>query len=225
MTQNLPTAARCYLQHAIAPTARLASAVRLRMHGTIKLQRWLPFTAEQVIRSDGEMLWQATVSRFGLPIRGYDRVVRGEGAMQWKLLGLFTVMASAGPDITRSAIGRVQAESLAWLPSALYSSDVSWTGVDMAHAHVRRSTRGEVSELDLTVYDDGRLKAVTLPRWADPDGRGFRYVDFGALAEEEATFDGYTIATRLRVGYYPGTARFESEGEFFRVTIDHASYR
>ena len=73
--------------------------------------------------------------------------------------------------------------------------------------------------------DDGRLKAVTLPRWADPDGRGFRYVDFGALAEEEATFDGYTIATRLRVGYYPGTARFESEGEFFRVTIDHASYR
>jgi hypothetical protein len=38
---GLPEAARRYLRHAIAPGARLASAVRLRMHGEIKLRRWL----------------------------------------------------------------------------------------------------------------------------------------------------------------------------------------
>src|SRR4030088_1389364 len=56
----LPEPARRYLTHAIAPGTPLASAVRLRMHGEIKLKGWLPFTAEQVIRSDGDMLWQRT---------------------------------------------------------------------------------------------------------------------------------------------------------------------
>src|SRR5258708_2997422 len=52
---HLPEAARRYLTHAIAPETPLASAVRLRMHGEIKLKGWLPFTAEQVIQSDGGM--------------------------------------------------------------------------------------------------------------------------------------------------------------------------
>jgi len=41
----------------------------------------------------------------------------------------------------------------------------------------------------------------------------------------ERAFDGYTIPTRLRIGWYFGSERFESEGEFFRVTIDRATYR
>src|SRR5216117_727143 len=53
---NLPEPAGRYLTHAIAPRTPLASAVRLRMHGEIKLKSWLPFTAEQIIRSDGDML-------------------------------------------------------------------------------------------------------------------------------------------------------------------------
>ena len=59
---NLPEPARRYLTHAIAPGTPLASAVRLRMHGQIKLKSWLPFTAEQVIRSDGGMTSMASLS-------------------------------------------------------------------------------------------------------------------------------------------------------------------
>ncbi len=44
---TFPEAARLYLEHAIAPGTTLASAVRLRMHGEIKLRRWLPFTASR----------------------------------------------------------------------------------------------------------------------------------------------------------------------------------
>ena len=46
---HLPEAARRYLEHAIAPGTKLASAVRLKMHGEIKLKKWIPFTVEQVI--------------------------------------------------------------------------------------------------------------------------------------------------------------------------------
>ena len=43
--------------------------------------------------------------------------------------------------------------------------------------------------------------------------------------EEGGTFAGYTIPTRLRAGRHFGTGRFESEGEFFRATVDDAAYR
>ena len=56
-------------------------------------------------------------------------------------------------------------------------------------------------------------------------GGQFRYESFGGVAEQEASFGGYTIPTRLRIGWYFGTNLFETDGEFFRVTIDHAAYR
>ena len=33
----------------------------------------------------------------------------------------------------------------------------------------------------------GRLKTFKLPRWGNPDGAEFRYVDFGEILEEEGT--------------------------------------
>ena len=141
---NLPEPARRYLTHAIAPGTPLASAVRLRMHGEIKLKGWLPFTADQVIRSNGEMLWQATVRQKGIPIRGFDRLVGGEGAMRWKLLGIISVMTASGPDITRSTVGRVLAESV-WLPAALSAGDVSWTASDPSHPTARVTLLGHAA--------------------------------------------------------------------------------
>jgi hypothetical protein len=221
---HLPEAARRYLEHAIASGTRLARAVRLRMHGEIKLQRWLPFTAEQVIVWERGFIWSATVRMFGMPIRGSDRLVDGEGAMRWRLLGIIPVMTAAGPDITRSAAGRVAAEAV-WLPSVLCSDDVSWTVPDSSHLRARFEAHGEMAELELLADEKGRLETIKLPRWGNPEGAEFHYADFGALVEEEHTFDGYTIPTRLRVGWHFGTGRFEPEGEFFRVTIDDATYR
>ena len=57
---------------------------------------------------------------------GFDRLVDGEGAMRWKFLGIVPVMTASGPDISRSAAGRVEAESV-WLPSVLCGEDVAWT--------------------------------------------------------------------------------------------------
>jgi hypothetical protein len=50
----------------------LANAVRLKMHGEIKLKGWLPFHAEQVICWSRGMVWQAKVQMHGISIRGGD---------------------------------------------------------------------------------------------------------------------------------------------------------
>jgi Family of unknown function (DUF6920) len=221
---GLPEAARRYLEHAVAPGTQLASSVRLRMHGEIKLKAWLPFTAEQVILQGRDMIWRATVRSNMSTIRGFDRFVDGEGAMRWKLFGLFPVMSASGPDISRSAEGRVKAESI-WLPSILCGNDVSWTAHDSCHAEAHFTVQTDTQPFALSINDNGGLKTVMLRCWGNPEGGEFDDVNFGGVVEEEGAFDGYTIPTRVRIGWYFGTDRFEPEGEFFRATIDAAKYR
>ncbi|MEQ9671090.1 DUF6544 family protein [Coleofasciculus sp. G2-EDA-02] len=221
---GLPDAVQGYLNHAIAPGTKLASAVRLRMHGEIKLRGWLPFTAEQVICWRRGFIWRAAVRMKGLPIWGSDRLVDGVGAMRWKLLGLFPVVTASGEDITRSAVGRMLGE-LFWLPSVLCQPDVSWTASDAVHAHASLTRFGESTELILTIDNQGRLESANLRRWGNPEGAEFHYANFGGFIEEEGTFCGYTIPTRLLGGWHFGSERFESEGAFFRATIDQAIYR
>lgn len=221
---DLPDPARRYLEHAIAPGTKLASAVRLRMHGEIKLKNWQTFKAEQVICWKRGMIWQAIAWMNGLPIRGWDRLVDGKGAMQWKLLGLFPVLTATGSDITRSGIGRMQGECV-WLPSVFCDRAVKWTASDNFHAHAHLTLLDETTELIFMVSETGQLEQLSLKRWGNPEGAEHHYVDFGGYLEEEGTFSGYTIPTQLRVGWYFGSERFESEGEFFRATIDEAIYR
>jgi hypothetical protein len=195
------------------------------MHGEIKLGRWLPFSAEQVIHSEREFIWGATVRLLGVPIvRGFDRLVDGEGAMRWKLLGVIPVVTGSGPDITRSATGREEAESL-WLLLVLVRREVRWTALDSRHAAVTLSGRPDAAPVEFAIDSNGRLESVKMQRWGNPGGGAFRLVDFGGLMETEGTFGGYTIPTRVRVGWYFGSPRFESDGEFFRATIDDATYR
>lgn len=220
---HLPRSVQRYLAHAIAPDTPLASAVRLRMHGAIRISRWRPFTAEQVIVRGRGMIWRAKVKLAGATIRGFDRFVDGAGAMQWKLYGIVPVISASGPDVTRSSAGRFAAESI-WLPSLLCDDRVSWENgeANVVHAHVTVDAHREDLELTLS---GGSVQSVALPRWGNPDGGEFRAVEFGAAVDQEGTFGGYTIPVRLRVGWYFGTGRFESEGKFFQATIDDAVYR
>ncbi len=228
---DLPSPARRYLKHAIAPNTPLASAVRLQMHGEIKLNRWQNFKAEQVICWQRGMLWQATIWMNALPILGSDRIVDGEGAMQWKLLGLLPIMKAADADVTRSAIGRMQGEYV-WLPSALcprasYNScysDVHWIASAHNQASAKLTFLGETTHLQLTVKETGQLQKACFQRWGNPEKGPHHYENFGVLVEEESAFSGYTIPTRIRAGWFFGSPRFESEGEFFRATIDKALY-
>ena len=162
------------------------------------------------------MVWEAEVRMHGMPIRGSDRFLDGQGALRWKLFGLIPVMMAAGADITRSVAGRVAAESV-WLPSALYGEEVSWEAHDPSHPRATIASPGETAVLSLTIDDGGRVKDIKLPRRGNPDGAGFRYVDFGGVVEDEDTFGGYTIPIRLRdrmvLRVRIGTIRRESSSE------------
>ena len=224
---HFPEPARRYLEHTIAPGTPLASAVRLEMTGQMRLkEKWLPFEAQQVIRWDRGLIWKAKVKMGLLSIKGSDRFIDGEGAMRWKLLGLIPVVKARGPDISRSAVGRLQIESM-WLPSVLLSDEVAWdkAGEDPARVQAHVSVMGHEATITLEVDEEGRLKSTQMQRWGDPEGGEFQLYPFGGLALRERTFQGYTVPTELRVGWYFGTPRFDEEGEFWRATIHSMTFR
>ena len=200
------------LLHAIAPGTRLAAAVRLGMHGEIKLgSRWHGFQAEQVIVPSRGMIWAARASVFGLPVTGGDCVVDCAGLTQFKALGLVTLVSAAGRDVARSAAGRMLGETGVWLPSAL--------------VHGPMTVCGETIDQKFVAGDDGCYRGSSFLRWGNPDGGVYRYIDFGVVVEEEKTFSGYTIPVRIRAGWWIGTERFEREGDFFHATIDKVEYK
>ena len=221
--RDLPSAAQRYFRRAISPGAPPVSSVKLRMHGEIKLAGWHPFTADQVISWNVGMIWQASVRMYGMTVSGSDRLLNGQGAMQWKLFGKVPLVNAAGPDITRSSAGRMNIESL-WLPSVLTQPNVQWGHAETDSFIIRFTANQEDAEIEYRVDHSGQLKSISMPRWGNPGGGPYRYVPFGAVVEESASFDGYTIPTRLTVGWFFGTSKFATEGEFFRVTIDHAEY-
>lgn len=219
----IPDTARRYLEHAIRRDALSARTVRLRMHGEIKLKTWRTFGADEVLAWDREMIWRARTSTNGLPISGFDRVAHGVGEQRWRMLGLIPVMTASGADIARSGAGRVAGEAV-WLPTILRDGAVAWSAPDESHARASLAAFGERADLAMTVAPDGRLESVLYKRWGNPDGGLFRYETFGGVMEAEGSFQGFTIPTRMRMGWYFGTERFEGDGEFIRIVIDEARY-
>ena len=95
----------------------------------------------------------------GLPIRGFDRLVDGEGEMRWKQLGLILVMIASGPDFTRWAAGRFVTES-AWLPSTLCGDGVSWSGKGPTCAVAQWNVFGEPAQITIGSDETGRAQSI-----------------------------------------------------------------
>ena len=82
-------------------------------------------------------------------VGGFDRYLDGHGQLRWKLLGVVPVTQAEGPDVTRSAVGRVAGEAM-WLPTALLPRfGVEWEASDDRHVNARSAWMG--SPLSCTI--------------------------------------------------------------------------
>ncbi|MBX7133359.1 MAG: hypothetical protein K1X67_11855 [Fimbriimonadaceae bacterium] len=220
---GLPEPVRRYVAHACPTPILKVGAVRLRMTGEMKLKTWCPFTAEQVIHAKRGMIWEARTKMAGLPVSGFDRIVDDEGAMCWKILGLVPIIRAEGKDVTRSAAGRMFGE-LTWLPSALLETGVTWQALAEDRIRAVSKVAGIDVALDLEIDPAGRVLSASSDRWGNPDG-AYSMGRFGVIVEDEATFGGFTIPSKIRAGWRYGSEAFESQGVFFKANILEAEFR
>lgn len=215
--EGLPEPVRRFLTMSIAPGAPLARSARFRMRGSIKLgKRWMPFRARQVLAPHHGLVWAA---RVGGGLAGSDRYADGQGSMDWRILGLVRVVHAEGPDTSRSTAGRVGAEAV-WVPTTLLPRfGVTWSATDPHHVAATYLLDETELKVRYVLADDGRVRSVTLERWADPDNTGtYGYHPFGFEVTGHTSFDGVTIANAGRGGWFFGTDRW-ADGEFMRYEI------
>jgi hypothetical protein len=222
MVADLPGPARRWLIHAVPPGTPLWQTVELSMRGEIRLGAWRAFTARQVLAPPRGFVWAATARILGIPVTGFDRLSSGSGQMHWRLAGLVPVMSATGPDVTRSAAGRLAGE-MALVPTTFPAA--TWTpGPDDDRVVVTWRIGAEDESAELHIGPDGRLLGVQMQRWGNPGGEPFGRYPFGVAIEAEQTFAGVTIGSVLRAGWWWGTDR-QADGEFFRARITGATFR
>jgi hypothetical protein len=211
---GLPEPARRWLGHAIAPRTPLWSSVELTMHGQIKLGRWRPFTARQILTPPDGYIWAARTRLAGLPVTGYDRLGSGGGEMRWRLMRLIPVLNESGPDVTRSAYGRLAGE-IALIPTAFRHA--SWSYGERADTTVATWQFCDDTEAaELLLGPNGRLAEVRISRWGNPEGAPFGRYPFGVRIDAESRFGGITIPSVFRAAWH--------ESEFFRAEITGAVF-
>ena len=214
--EGLEAPVRRYFAHAIAPATPLSLCARLSMRGSIKLGRWLPFRARQVLRPHDGFVWAARVAGV---IAGSDQYLDGTGGMDWKLGGLLSVAHEEGPDVSRSAAGRGGAEAV-WLPTAMLPRcGVRWTSPDDTHITAHYQLDGIPLDVHYSLGVDGSIRSLVFDRWGDPDKTGqWAWHPFGGEITGQHTFAGLTIPSSGRLGWHYGTNRWLG-GEFFRYKI------
>lgn len=220
-TAELPDPVQRWLGRAVDPGTPLRSRVELRMRGQIRLRGWRRFTAVQRL-GPGGFVWCARLRLAGLPVVGFDRYTCGCGQMRWRLLGAVPLVSAGGPDVTRSAAGRLAGELLLTVPATALRTDVVWRRDTADRATALVPVGGDAHEVTLTVGPDGALTELVMDRWGDPGG-GFGLHRFGAAVHGEVGSSGFTIPRSVTAGWFYGTPRW-SEGQFIRYTVDTVAY-
>lgn len=221
MVADLPEPVQRYVLHAIAPGTPLASAVILNLTGSIRLgNRWNPFTAREILSPHRGFVWRPTVRMGNLVMKGADGYHAQQGMVRF-FLWLIPVVSSGGPDVARSAIGRLAGETI-WLPAGLLPQHgVAWEALDNTHIQARMTIDGEPVTIQMTIDASGRVEECRFERWHSDQQE---FVPFGLKPTEERPFGGYTIPSAGSAGWWFGTDRYESEGEFFRYTIEQVQF-
>ena len=160
LLDGLPAPARRWLEHAIAPGTPLRRAAVLHQRGEIKVGRWQRFEADWALAPPEGFIWAATTHLGPLFIRGFDRYTAGSGQTAWRLLGRIPFLSAEGPDVDRSALGRLVGE-LCFVPAAALPPLVSLGAPRRpAERGLRRCRR-----LDASGHPDRRgLGAARAPR-------------------------------------------------------------
>ena len=208
---GLPEPAQRYLRHAIAPGTPLHPAVRLWMDGAMTPSPGGPptaLTAVETLAPRRGFVWSARARMRGLPVHVRDHYVDADGRVAVLALGMVPVPMPSGPDVARSARGRLIAEAV-WCPTALVHPAVTWEAAGDDHARFTLAVDGEPVAVTLRVDAAGALREVTLGRWGNVDGGAYHAVPYGFRVEAEGTFGGVTIPTRVTGGWHYGTPAFD----------------
>ena len=225
MVLDLPEVAQRYFNYAIRPGTPLHTTVYLQMEGKFLLgdreeYQTYDMTAHQVLAPPSEFVWVPSMRSGLLRIAGSDALVQEEGWTRFWINSLVPVVNQRGPDLNRSALTRAAMEAI-WVPASLLPANgTEWEQTGPNTARVTFSTG--VEPVDITLAPDGAVIEVVSMRWSNENAdKVFRLQPFGGTVEAEASFGGFTIPSRVKMGNHYGT---EDYLPFFQIRVIEVEY-
>ncbi len=193
------------------------------MTGRIRLGFWLPFTARQILRAGVGFVWAPIVGGRVVRFVGADVLAPSGARMEFRFRDRVKVVDSSGPDVERSAAGRLAAETVAWLPQALTpQAGAVWHPGDEQRATVTLAGPIGTVDVDVTVDERGNIADIDLQRWNNSVTPP-RYAPFGATITSTFGADGVRIAGGGTVGWARGTAE-QADSVFFEYEVFAARF-
>lgn len=222
---GLPEPVQRYLRHALPSAGPLSAVVRLQLRQEIKSRKTEVESRAHVLEVEQWLSRHGSVGE-GVLRRGVGRhatfwYLDGKGAGRETALG-YPVISNTGPHSVK-VLQRRFLHELIWHPSALLPDQgVAWTVLDDGRIRAELSLDGEKAAIDLEIGPDGRLLEAVSRRWASVGTGGvFTDIPFGLVVDEERGFQGYTIPSKVRGGFWYGTDRYV---ESFHVEIQSARF-
>ncbi len=228
MIEDLPPAAKRYLRHAILPGTPLVDRVQLKMSGTLRRegrQEWIPFEAEEVLAGGRGLVWKAKL-KMGEDswLDGAEYYFKGKGQIRFFRHRFIPSIDESSLVVDRSMAGRVLIESI-WLPSVfLPQRGARWENMDNLRSRVTLSIDDLSSTISMVMEEDGQLREAVIPRYHGSEDRKVEKAEwrpFGIVVDEEKTFTGFRIPTKIRAGWRYGTA---GHTEVLRAEIKEVAF-
>ncbi len=207
-----------YFRHALAEGAPLDPAVHLKIRGEMRLapnEAWRTLAAESLLAPPRGFVWKSSMGGGSSRVTGYDWLEGEDAGVEFYAIGAVPVAHARGLDVRRSAAGRLAIESIMAPASLLPSRGVRWEveGPDAIRATLRIA--GEPCTVALAIDEAGAVRSANLLRWSNQTkDRRFTWIPFGVDVDEERSFEGITIPSRVRVAYWHGT---EQRFDFYRA--------
>ena len=133
-----------------------AAAARRSSRSTARSRsgRWQRFEADWLLAPPEGFIWAARTQVGPLSIAGFDRYTGGAGEMRWRLFGVVPFIGASGPDVSRSAMGRLAAE-LCFVPAVALSPALRWEEIDSHRVAVHVNAHGWSHRVTLTIGSSG----------------------------------------------------------------------
>jgi hypothetical protein len=125
-------------------------------------------------------------------------------------------VAGFGDDTSRAAAGRAAAESM-WVPQTLLPDDgTRWRAESDASIIATVDVPPERADVRFEIDPDSGALRIALMRWGNVGQDHFGYIAFGGTIQAEERFGDLVLPSRVIVGWWFGTPRYEP---FLEATV------
>ena len=165
--ENLPAPVQRYFKAVLKNHAPIIKAAHFQQTGTFNMgettPRWRRFEADQKVFMHAPGFdWNARISIFpGFNVYVHDAYIAGEGILQVKLLGLFSMVNIHGtPEAAQGELMRYLSEGI-WYPTALLPSQgVIWQAIDNTNARATLTDGNTSVSLDFNFNTDDLIDSI-----------------------------------------------------------------